>query len=625
MHATPRRSPPTPPTWIAAPLARSAALGALLLALGATAGAQEAPPAAPPATATAAPHEPALERPLAPLATPVDHGHLGAGAGEARAPEAPTAAATPAAPALDLSGPAAPPECALPAGDRFADHPAPPTSGAVTLVVLHTNDLHGQAYPQRALWLAGEDPPEAGGFSALASLIRREREAAREAGEACLLLDAGDIWQGTPEGNETGGRLPLAWMGLVGYDAGTLGEHDFDAGAEAVEPLFKLARFPVLVANLVRITSRAPPEFVRPALDRVLAGGLRVSVVGVMATDTKLVSSPRATVGFDWNDAIETVREQARLARERGAEVVLVLSHAGPEEDVRIAAAVPGVDAVIGGRSHRAIDPPFVDPRTGAVVVSTWSKGSTLGRLALVYDRASRHVTTQDARILDVFTASLPKDPPTEELLAAEAAPIHARHAEVLGEALAPIRRRDGHEASPLGTWVADLVRAAGEAEVAIHNKSGLRADIAKGPIRFRDLYQVSPFANKVVVLDLSGDDIRDALEHALSDPRYAVEVSGLEVRYDLDRPPGERVVRLRVGGAPLEPARRYRVATNSFLAGGGDGFVAFLRAASARTLDADPLRLHADDVRRRGKVSPSAEPRVAPAEMTAPGTMPGG
>jgi 2',3'-cyclic-nucleotide 2'-phosphodiesterase (5'-nucleotidase family) len=386
-----------------------------------------------------------------------------------------------------------------------------------------------------------------------------------------------------------------------------------------VEPLLRQARFPVLSANLVVQATRKNPDFVRPFIDRIV-GGAKVTVIGAIADDTKAVSSPRATRGFDFEDAVETVRAEARAARERGAEVVIVLSHCGLDADRRMAGTVEGIDAVIGGHSHVALDPPWIHPKTGVLVAATWSKGSTVGRTTLVFDRAARRVSERSGGLIQVLTAEWPGDPETERLIESEVAAIRAEMVEVLGEVEAPLRREKGAGSSALGNWLCDLMRRASGAEVAIHNKAGIRADLAAGPIRMTDCYQVSPFWNTLVALTLTGREIREELEFALSDPRFGVEVSGMEVRYDLERPRGDRVIRVRVGGEPLALDRRYRVVTNSFLAKGGDGHAVFSRGEDRRELDVDLMRIHAEDVRRLGRVRLAAEPRLGPAEPTTPG-----
>ncbi len=515
---------------------------------------------------------------------------------------------------------------ALPAGDDFAAAPTPTASGEVELVVLHTNDLHGQVYPQKALWLGRDPAPDAGGLSALASIIRRERAAAAAAGKPFLLLDAGDIWAGTPEGTLTEGRVMASWMNLVGYDALAIGNHEFDAGADRVEPLARLCRFPWLAANLVRQATGKVPEFARPSIDRV-AGGLKVTIVGLTHPGTREMSSPKATRGFEFADAVGAAAAEAKAARERGAEVVLLLSHCGLDIDKRLAGAVPGVDAVIGGHSHVGVDPAWTHPKTKVLVAATFSKGSTVGRATLSYDRKTRRVARKEGRLIQVLTAEWPRDPATDALVARDVGRIEREMAAVLGSVEGgDLRRAPGHASSALGNWIADIMRERAGADVAIHNKTGIRADLPGGSVRLREVYQVSPYGNTLASVLLSGRELRAVLENALAEPRHAVEVSGAEVRYDLERPPGDRVIRLRVGGAPVDPERLYRVATNSVLAKGGEGFVQFARAAERRDLDDDLMRLHADDIRRRGRVRLGpAEPRLAPAETTMPVAGSGG
>jgi 2',3'-cyclic-nucleotide 2'-phosphodiesterase (5'-nucleotidase family) len=504
--------------------------------------------------------------------------------------------------------------------DVFGRAAPAPVTGLAEIEIVHTNDMHGQVYPLKALWLNRDPAPDAGGVSAIASIVRKERESCAKDGAGFLLLDAGDVWQGTAEGNMTEGRVLVHWMNLVGYDAMAIGNHEFDAGATRIGPLAAEARFPWLSANLVAQDTQRIPDWCHSAVDRIVAG-VKVSIVGITADDTKGMSNARNTRGWDFNNAYEAARTQVKAARDRGAEVVIVLSHCGWDVDRRIAATVPGVDAVIGGHNHVGHDPAFLDEKTGVLVAATYSKGSTVGRVRLAYDRAQKRVTQAAGRLIQVLTDEWPKDAATDALLEREAAAIHASMTEVLGTADAPLlRAKGGFESSPLGNWLCDVMRDAAKADVAVTNKTGIRADIPAGPVRMADIYQVSPFGNSMVSMLLTGRELRDELEYALSEPRYGLEVSGLEARYDIDRPYGDRVIRVLVGGRPLDLEGKYRVVTNSFLARGGDGHVPLTRGEDRRDIDCDVMRLHADDLKRRGHVKPAPEMRMGPAEETIPG-----
>jgi 5'-nucleotidase len=162
-------------------------------------------------------------------------------------------------------------------------------------------------------------------------------------------------------------------------------------------------------------------------------------------------------------------------------------------------------------------------------------------------------------------------------------------------------------------------MRAATGAEVALTNKGGLRADLPAGPIRLRELYQVSPFGNTCVTMRLTGRALREELEYALGRPELGLEVSGLEVRYDEERAPGDRLIAARVAGEPIATERRYIVVTNAFLAAGGDGHAALAAGEEKVDTGIEVLKIHAEDVRRRGRVALALGPRVWPAEATMP------
>jgi 2',3'-cyclic-nucleotide 2'-phosphodiesterase (5'-nucleotidase family) len=492
------------------------------------------------------------------------------------------------------------------------------TRRTVEIEIVHTNDVHGQVYPVRAVWSQRDDPPLYGGYAALASLFAAERRAARAAGRGFILLDAGDCFQGTPEGNLTEGRLPVEWMNLVGYDAMAIGNHEFDAGAEALPRLAALARFPWLSANMRLEASGRRPEFARAVFEEEVEG-VKVAVIGLTTEETKRISMPRLTAGYAFEPALDTARREVAAARARGAEVVVLLTHCGSPVEEVLAASVAGVDAVIGGHTHTPLAP-RLDPTTGALVTRAEAKGVKVGRVRIVFDRAAGCVVERSGELIEVATAAWAPDPATEKLIASYAPKIAEVMDVPLGITEEDLVREPGFRSSRLGSWVCDVMREAVHADAAITNKGGLRADIPKGPIRVREVYQVSPFGNTVVTLRLTGRELREELEYALSKPLAAIEVSGLEVRYDLERPPGDRLIAARLNGEPLSPDRKYLIATNSFLAAGGDGHRILAGGEDRADTGLDVMRLHADDVKRRGVVRLGAiGGRIAPAESTIP------
>lgn len=268
-----------------------------------------------------------------------------------------------------------------------APAPAGPASGRVTL--LHTNDTHSHIEPfgPGNGALTGR-----GGVARRATLVKRLRA---ELG-ASLLLDAGDVFQGTPYFNEYKGRLDYRLMRMVGYDAGTLGNHDFDNGVDmlvkAMESMERMDHpnppFPFVNCNFDFKGAPGLGKRVRPYLVRDFPG-IRVGITGVGVAFAGLVA-PRNHEGVTWRDPFESLRPVVKHLREvEKADLVVVLSHLGYQmldsdfDDLRLPAHVPGVDAVIGGHSHTFLDTPTRVPQTlgETLVFQVGFGGVNLGRM----------------------------------------------------------------------------------------------------------------------------------------------------------------------------------------------------------------------------------------------------
>ncbi|MFC1706956.1 bifunctional metallophosphatase/5'-nucleotidase, partial [Planctomycetota bacterium] len=490
------------------------------------------------------------------------------------------------------------------------EEPLAPAREPVEVLIVHTNDLHGQVYAQTATWLDKENPPKVGGFGTLASMIRKRRAEAQSASQGFLYLDAGDIWQGTPEGNLTEGAIVVEWFNLLSLDALALGNHDFDAGADRIGTILGRGRFPSLAANLTVAKTGKLPDFARSHVD-LQVKDLSVTIIGITAADTKQRSTERATRGFEFLPEIATAKREVGRARARGANIVILLSHCGAPVDQQLARAVSGIDVIVGGHSHEGIN--VVDPETGTLVHATWGKGTSLGHVLLRYDPQQETVTSKTAWLEDALAESWPTDEPTEKLIAKYTGEIAKTMDVVIGEVEEPLVRTRDHLSTPLGNWITDLMREATDADIALTNKTGIRADVDAGPISVREMFQVSPFGNTIVTMTLSGREIRESLEIMLSAEQLALEVSGLWLRYDLDRPIGERVVELKVAGRPVKDDDSFKVATNSFLAQGGDGHRPLAGTRDRMDTGLDVFDLQVEDVKRRGKLTVSKGHRIGP------------
>lgn len=456
---------------------------------------------------------------------------------------------------------------------------AAPQQPPANVVFLHWNDFHGQFRPQRAIWklrpgLPADKAPLVGGAAALAGYVQQQRDAAKAAGRQVVVTDAGDWYQGTLEGNESKGLLTVEFLGRLRPDAVVLGNHEYDFGAENVHRLCKAATFPVLGANVVTGSGRerAPAAFVQP-FAIVPVHGLRLVVLGLITRDTKAVST--GPFGDDdFTDEAAAVRRVLPEARKQG-DVVVLLTHCGVEVDRELARAFPEVPLILGGHSHTGLTEPLREGNTW--IVQTHGKGSEVSRVEAVADATTKTLRLLRGELVELDLATTPSDAATTAWFTEATRELAAHWDTPIGTLEAPAYEERGPRSTPAGNLVADLFRRAANADIGLTNKGGLRTRLAAGPLTRRTLYELLPFENTLVSVTLTGNDLRAVLQGALAPDRRPLEIGGAS--YTWTERDGARVLLdVTVGGAPLVAEKRYRVATSSFLARGGDGLSAFAR-----------------------------------------------
>jgi 2',3'-cyclic-nucleotide 2'-phosphodiesterase (5'-nucleotidase family) len=521
----------------------------------------------------------------------------------------------------------------------------------VTISVVGTNDLHGHL----------EALPALGGY--LANL-RRAR--ARDGG-AVVLLDGGDMFQGTLESSLGEGAGVVRAYGALGYAAVAIGNHEFDFGpvGEAATPerpgddprgALKAraaeARFPFLTANVIEAAGGRPVRWpnVRPSV-LLEAAGVKIGVVGVTTAST-----PRATIAVNFAGLAPlapAVTAAARALRAAGATVVLVAAHAGggcrrfddPDdlsscdagsEIFRLARALPpgAVDAVVAGHTHDGL----AHRVAGIPIVEGYANGRAFGRVDLSVDRASGRVV--GARLYPPQPVCAPSRCAAERYEGAPVVPDEGVTAAVAADrerarslrdsplgvtVTAPIMRAHEEE-SPLGNLFADLMHEAFPgADLALINGGALRADLPAGPLTYGRLFEASPFDNRFALVRLTGDDLRRLLASNLAGTGGIVSLSGLRVAAACD---GARLkIYLQLpDGRDLPAARRLTLVTSDFLAMGGDGlFPAQLQRAAEiqrgpaiRDVMAKLLRARGGSLGSGGDIFHVDHPRIS-----YPGTRP--
>lgn len=445
------------------------------------------------------------------------------------------------------------------------------------LVILHTNDLHGHLLPYVDRRFDERLRP-VGGFDRLAALVRSVRRT-----DPVLLLDAGDISQGTPISNLFFGQAMADSMNALEYDAAVVGNHEFDWGVSRLETFVRWCRFPVLAANVLeRIPSGklSPIPGTRPDL-LVTVAGVRIGVIGVVTPETPSITKPENVKDLVFLPPAPQVKERAALLRKKGARMVLVLSHLGLDADRALARDVPDLDLIVGGHSHTVLRESVWEGRT--MIVQTGSYCAYLGRVDVWL--SGQGSPDFRYRLLPVAPGRGGSDPAVRRIIeryGRKVAPITGR---VVGKLDVDLTRNPSGE-SLLGDAITDALREETGAEIAFQNSGGMRANLYRGMVRWGDVYTVLPFDDDVVTLELRGKDVEEILNQSLSGKHGLIQVSGLTYHFKgllADRGLQAVLHDVRVDGKPLEPERLYRVATSDFLSSGGDGYLAFKNGNSKR------------------------------------------
>lgn len=475
-----------------------------------------------------------------------------------------------------------------------------------TIVILHTNDFHGAVEPEETQGSGGT--VEEGGLVNLVSLIDQLRA---EHPDRTLLLDAGDTFQGSYVSNNTQGVLVMDAMNIAGYDAWTLGNHEFDWGQGVLQARIAQAGFPVLAANIVDETTGEPWDQVQPYAI-VEVGRLKIGVLGLGYPDTPAINRPENVAGLEFEQAEEAVRRYLPDLEEQ-SDLIVVLSHLGYDGDLALAKAVDGLDVIVGGHSHMFLESPRNINNT--LIVQAGAKGQVVGRLELTVDVDTGEVVDFSSRKVLVPVTGNPAAVNEEVKSLVDAALAEAAETmeQPIGETAVALQPQSTGEFA-LGNLIADAMLAANvdgqTADIAMHNNGGIRAPLPKGPISFGQLYAVLPFDNQLMALDLTGEQVLNILEHSVSNSPGKMLVAGMTFRFDMSRPAGNRIVEATVAGVPLDPARLYRVVTIDYLASGGDGQETFLEGINPAYGDT-AVWVVAQYIQDHSPVHPKVEGRI--------------
>ncbi|NTX59674.1 5'-nucleotidase C-terminal domain-containing protein [Myxococcus sp. CA051A] len=527
--------------------------------------------------------------------------------------------------------------------------PAPPSEvkaapAPLRITVVGTNDLHGWVMPSRATLPDGTGV-EQGGLATLAgyvSILRAENP------DGVLLLDGGDLFQGTLASNLTEGEVVISAMNTLAYDASALGNHEFDYGPVgprsvaldgddpfgALKARIAQARFPVLGVNVTDSQTGAIPTWLgNEGMRLVERRGVRIGILGLATPHTPQVTNPVNVASLRFAPLAQSALAAAQALRARGAEVVVAVAHAGAvckrQDDPRDASSCDRgdseivellenlpegtLDAVVAGHTHQPVGH-FI---RGTPVIETSGRGRAFGLVELFVDPVTRKVLPEQtvlqgsipvcarmdatlgtcderklkaAKSLELVPATfrgrpVVADAAMESQLTAAFARVEQEQKRSLGVRVPTALTRNYDAESTLGNVLADALREVSATDVAVINSGGLRADLPAGELTYGAFYEVLPFDNTLAVITVSAAELRKLLEAGFG-RKGVLQVSGLKVRVELCNGASRLTSVTLPNGKALPANKRFRVAMPDFLARGGGGLEDVLKTLAPGSID---------------------------------------
>lgn len=469
-------------------------------------------------------------------------------------------------------------------------------SADVVLTVVHTNDTHSRI----------EEGKAEIGFAEMAAQVDKMRKDNKN----LILLDAGDTFHGLPVATVVKGDSIAKAMNVMGYDAMTAGNHDFNYGYDRLKEIEKTLKFPILSAN---VKTKDKKDAFKPYMIKEVKG-IKVGIFGLSTPETATKTNPKNVEGVTFENPIETSKKMVQELKKENVDMIIALGHIGLDENSeftskKIIEAVDGIDLFIDGHSHTLLKDGMVVKNT--LIAQTGNYGQNLGVVEIgfkdkkIVDKKASLITKNDVKPAVVPPADNDKKPEKDQIKAELAGKMYLEPnkavlesikkskdemksvtGQVIGKTTVELegkRENVRSRETNLGNLLADAMKEETKADLAITNGGGIRDSIDVGDITKEEVLKVLPFGSYIITKEVKGEDLVKVLEHA-TDAYPNVEgkfpqVSGITFKIDMSKEKGSRVADIMVNGQKLDLNKTYVVATSDFIANGGDGYPVFKTA----------------------------------------------
>lgn len=428
----------------------------------------------------------------------------------------------------------------------------------IKINILHLNDVHGAVEPI-ADPKVSEDS-EVGGIAYSKTVVDAEKS---KNPEGTLTVNAGDIAEGTMVAHMTKGKVITEAFNQIGFDAVTLGNHDFEWGQEQLGTIVQDLNSPVVAANIVKTDSGETIDGVKPYVMKNIKG-VNIAIIGLGTPDTVRYIDPSKLEGLRFDDAAKTLEKYIPQVKAEGADVVLALSHLGFEADKKLASQVEGIDVIVGGHSHTELPQGHKEGNT--IIVQAGSQSRFVGNLELEIDPANKGIKSFNAKLMPVINKDLKPDSKVQGIVNKYLAMADQQGSQIMGTALEDIHHSH-KEASKLNQIFADSILEKSGAEIGLCSSRILRGNLTKGDVSYKQLYSALPFTSEeFFTVSTTGKSIIEEIESRIVDGGRGIAVpAGFKYEYDSSLPDGSRLTSVTMpDGSPLDPDKEYNVVLNS-------------------------------------------------------------
>ena len=508
-------------------------------------------------------------------------------------------------------------------------------SAEYSLTILHTNDFHARFQPISKYDNNCSEKNNLkgkcfGGSARLIEAIKNERTKFTNqfVNTNSILVDGGDQFMGTLFYTYYKGKVTAEMMNRLGYDAMTVGNHEFDDGPEVLRGFMDAVSFPVLMSNAD--FSKEPVLANKLIKSTVIHKAYQgIGLIGLTPQDTDEIANPGPNITF--SDPSEAVQREVDRLTKLGINKIIVLSHSGYEVDKIVAANTTGVDVIVGGHSNTYLSNtsdrakgPYPTVVNNTQIVQAYAYGKFLGALDVTFDDAGNVITATGEPI--IMDSNIAENEAIKARLIELEVPLNKLKEKVVASNSTNLNgERDDCRVREctMGNLIADAMRDAVSDKgynIALQNSGGIRASIDLGEVTMGEVLTVLPFQNTLATFKVTGEQLLAALENGVSQVEDVKgrfpQVSGLRFSFDIAIAPGEgRVQSVEVdqngSWAPLDIKATYGVVSNNFIRGGGDGYKMFRQATDVYDFGPDVADIVADFLAKNPNYQTSVEGRI--------------